>query len=159
MEKKLMKMKKEIQEQNKFYLMLALLGLFAIILLNSGHVAPQYSDPHTADFVHGFVVGLVIVLEVFSLLNIAKNLDALKDETKLRRLYNENHDERTEQIAAIAGQKGLKLATIITLIAALVVSYFSLEAFIAMLACIIIFSATVKICRLYYTRTYTGKDE
>lgn len=34
MEKKLMKMKKEIQEQNRFYSMLALLGLFAIILTN-----------------------------------------------------------------------------------------------------------------------------
>lgn len=101
----------------------------------------------------------MIVIEVFSLLNIAKNLTALKDETKLRRLYNENHDERTEQIEAIAGQKGLKFAIVIVLIAAFVVSYFSLEAFIAMLACIIIFSATVKICRLYYTRTYTGEEE
>ena len=159
MEKKLMKMKKEIQEQNRFYSMLALLGLFAIILTNSGHLAPQYSAPHAAEFAHGVLIGLVIVIEVFSLLNIAKNLTALKDETKLRRLYNENHDERTEQIAAIAGQKGLKFAIVIVLIVAFVVSYFSLEAFIAMLACIIIFSATVKICRLYYTRTYTGEEE
>ena len=154
-----MKMKKEIQEQNRFYSMLALLGLFAIILTNSGHLAPQYSDTHAAEFAHGVLIGLVIVIEVFSLLNIAKNLTALKDETKLRRLYNENHDERTEQIEAIAGQKGLKFAIVIVLIAAFVVSYFSLEAFIAMLACIIIFSATVKICRLYYTRTYTGEEE
>ena len=77
---------------------------------------------------HGFVLGLVIVVEIFVILQFCKNSKALKDEALLKRLYNERHDERAQQIEALASQKSVQIALILAVAAGFIVCYFSLEA-------------------------------
>ena len=88
MEKKMEKMKKEIKTQNRFYLIIAALFLIAQCTNTSGVLTSAYTNPHSAEFVHGFVLGLVIVVEIFVILQFCKNSKALKDEALLKRLYN-----------------------------------------------------------------------
>lgn len=113
MEKKMEKMKKEIKTQNRFYLIIAALFLIAQCTNTSGVLTSAYTNPHSAEFVHGFVLGLVIVVEIFVILQFCKNSKALKDEALLKRLYNERHDERAQQIEALASQKSVQIALIL----------------------------------------------
>ena len=85
MEKKMEKMKKEIKTQNRFYLIIAALFLIAQCTNTSGVLTSAYTNPHSAEFVHGFVLGLVIVVEIFVILQFCKNSKALKDEALLKR--------------------------------------------------------------------------
>ena len=64
MEKKMKKIKKEIKTQNRFYLIIAALFLIAQCTNTSGVLTSAYTNPHSAEFVHGFVLGLVIVVLV-----------------------------------------------------------------------------------------------
>lgn len=157
MEKKIMKMKQEIAEQNRFYGALAVLGLIAVCAMSSGVITSRYSDLHAAEFVHGFIVGIVIVIEILSLYKIVKNHSVLKDETALARLYNELHDERALQIRALSGQKGLQITMVAALAVGLVVSFFSLEAFLGILGVVMLAGIVEKCCLAYYNRTYTGE--
>ena len=93
---------------------------------------------------HGFVLGIVLVMEFYAVIGIGKNLKALKDEKKLARLYNELHDERSEQIEAISSKTGMQIAMILTLAAAIIISPYSFEAFLAMLGAIVIAGITRK---------------
>ena len=157
MEKKIMKMKQEIAEQNRFYGAFAGLGLIVICAMSSGVITSRYSDPHAAEFIHGFIVGIVIVFEILSLFKLTKNRSALKDETVLTRLYNELHDERALQIKALSDQKGLQITMLAALAVGFVVSFFSLEAFLGILGVVLIAGVVRKCCLAYYNRTYTGE--
>lgn len=160
MEKKMERMKNEIVGQNKFYGVIAALGIAMIGMMSSGMIDNAYSlNEHSGDFMHGFVMGIVLVMEFYAVSGIGKNLKALKDEKKLTRLYNELHDERREQIEAISSKTGMQIAMILTLAAAIIVSPYSFEAFLAMLVAIVIAGITRKCCKMYYFRNYTGKEE
>ena len=84
-----------------------------------------------------------------------QNSKALKDEALLKRLYNERHDERAQQIEALASQKSVQIALILAVAAGFIVCYFSLEAFLGMLGVVILTGVVRKCCKIYYTRTYT----
>ena len=88
MEKKMEKMRNEIVGQNKFYGAIAALGIAMIGMMSSGMIDNAYSlNEHYGDFMHGFVLGIVLVMEFYAVSGIGKNLKALKDEKKLARLY------------------------------------------------------------------------
>lgn len=157
MEKRIEKMKNEIKTQNRFYQTLAALFLIALCADTSGVLTSTYTDARAADFVHGFLLGLLIVVELFVIAQLAKNYRALKDEAQLKRLYNERHDERAQQIEALAGQKSIQIALILAIVAGLVVCYFSLEAFLGILGVVILTGIVKLCCKAYFTRTYTGE--
>ena len=155
MEKKMEKMKKEIKTQNRFYLIIAALFLIAQCTNTYGVLTSAYTNQHSAEFEHALVLGLVIVVEIFVILQFCKNSKALKDEALLKRLYNERHDERAQQIEALASQKSVQIALILAVAAGFIVCYFSLEAFLGMLGVVILTGVVRKCCKIYYTRTYT----
>lgn len=66
------KNEKEIKTQNRFYLIIAALFLIAQCTNTSGVLTSAYTNPHSAEFVHGFVLGLVIVVEIFVILQFCK---------------------------------------------------------------------------------------
>ncbi len=157
MEKKIERIKKEIKHQNRLYLATTVVGLVAIAADLSGFLTSAYTNPDAASFVQGFLVGLLAVVEVFSVIRFVKNCKALKDETALRRLYNKCHDERELHIESLAARKGLEITSLFSVIAGLVVCYFSFEAFLGMIAVVIIAGAARKCSKVYYNRTYTGE--
>ena len=154
MDKKIERIKKEIKHQNRLYIATALVGLAAIAVDLSGFPASAYTNPDAASFVQGFLIGLFAAVEVFSVIKLVKNCKALGNETTLRRLY---HDERELHIESLAAHKGLEIATLVSVLAGLVVCYFSFEAFLGMLAVVIIAGAARECSKAYYNRTYTGE--
>ena len=157
MEKKIEKIKQEIKTQNHVYQAIAGLCLIALCVNSSGMLTSAYTDPHAANFVQGFITGIVIFTEFYVFLQFRKNVRVSKDEAQLKRLYNEQHDERTQQIHALAGQKSMQIVSILSIAAGLVVCYFSLEAFLGMLGIVILMGIVKKCCTVYYNRMYTGE--
>ena len=152
LDKKIERIKKEIKHQNRLYIATALVGLAAIAVDLSGFPASAYTNPDAASFVQGFLIGLFA-----SVIKLVKNCKALGNETTLRRLYNKYHDERELHIESLAARKGLEIATLVSVLAGLVVCYFSFEAFLGMLAVVIIAGAARECSKAYYNRTYTGE--
>ena len=65
MEKKMERMKNEIVGQNKFYGAIAALGIAMVGMMSSGMVDSAYSlNEHYREFMHGFVLGIVLVMEI-----------------------------------------------------------------------------------------------
>ena len=153
LDKKIERIKKEIKHQNRLYLATALVGLAAIAVDLSGFPASAYTNPDAASFVQGFLIGLFAAVEVFSVIKLVKNCKALGNETTLRKY----HDERELHIESLAARKGLEIATLVSVLAGLVVCYFSFEAFLGMLAVVIIAGAARECSKAYYNRTYTGE--
>lgn len=78
MDKKINKMKTEIKQQNNFYIAVTALCLIALGTDLSGILTSAYSDPHAANFVNGFILGLFIVVEVFVIMKFVKIRKLLK---------------------------------------------------------------------------------
>lgn len=157
MEKKLEKMRAElrariIQSNSVFILFL----IFFVVDI-SGKLAKYYEQQFAADFIQGFVIGIVIVVELLSLYKLVTYFAALKDDAKLKQLYYKEHDERVLAIDQIAGRNCNKYSMVILLFIAMVVSPFSFEAFIGLIGAVVVIGLTFKICRIYYSRKYTGE--
>ncbi len=150
MEKRLEKMRKEITRQNGLFVSLFLLSSCILTLSQTGLITANYADTARADFISGFLIGLVIVIDFVCILNMVRNAAALKDEKKLTRLYNEKNDERTKQIEALAGGNSIRISMVLLLAIALVASFFSFEAFLALVGSVVVIGLVHKALILYY---------
>ncbi|MCR5273138.1 MAG: hypothetical protein K6E13_09155 [Lachnospiraceae bacterium] len=158
MEKKRELMKSYLIKRNNVFVAIMLLCLAVFYISGRESIIAQYDSINHADFMQGFVTGFLIVMLVFCIYNISKNFQAMKDDTKLTRLYNELHDERAYQIESKAGIFTMSCSVIVMLVLAIIVSFFSFEATLALLAAIFIQAIIKKISKAYYTRTYTGEE-
>lgn len=114
-------------------LMAVVLGIFCILSMGS-----QADDGTMAEgFVAGFQFGLVISIGVLSLVDFIKLSRAIKDETKLRVLYNKEHDERMKTIRSKAGQPLLTITSVLMVIAAIIAGYFNFIVFFTLVAAVL----------------------
>lgn len=153
MEKKLEIMKKEITNKNTIYMSLITMASAVLVLNNSGAISKHYANLAHADFIEGFILGLIASIDLVCVFQLLKNMAALKDEKQLMRLYNEMNDERNKQIQAIAGANAVKMSMVLLIAAALVVSFFSFEAFIALVVAVLAIGILYKGLVFHYKRT------
>ncbi|MBC3802981.1 hypothetical protein GH808_00800 [Acetobacterium fimetarium] len=114
-------------------LVAVVLGIICVISMGS-----QADDGTMAEgFVAGFQFGLVISIGVLSLVDFIKLSRALKDETKLRMLYNKEHDERMKAIRSKAGQPLLTVTSMLMIIAAIIAGYFNFIVFFTLIAAVL----------------------
>ena len=83
-------------------------------------ITARYATSNYADFMQGFVIGMVI--------------------------------------ESLSGKFTVKFAAIFLLLFAIVVSFFSFEAAIAIMAALFILGIAKKVSMVHYTRTYTGEE-
>ncbi len=158
MDKKMEKMREALKRRNLAAFGAVLLSsALAIIVRRPSFAAFAVNQAHF-DFVEGFVTGMCIALDIVFLFVIAKNNAAMKDDKKLTRLYNEIHDERMMKIEALAGKSAVKISAISMVFLALIASFRSVECAIAIIAALSVMAVIKVVCRLYYTRTYTGEE-
>jgi len=114
-------------------LVAVVLGIFCIISMGS-----QADDGTMAEgFVAGFQFGLVISIGVLSLVDFIKLSRAITDETRLRMLYNKEHDERMKAIRSKAGQPLLTITSVLMVIAAIIAGYFNFIVFFTLVAAVL----------------------
>ena len=128
-------------------LLCAVLLLFvAILLYNQFGASDALKDSLAFSFQCGFSAAGSIVL-VFWLM---KYRSALKDETKLRLLYNEEKDERMSAIRAKAGIPMVLILSMALVLGGMIIGYFNETVFVVLIG-VALFQLLVSLgVKLYY---------
>ena len=121
--------KKKIK--TRIVLLCAVLFVFvAILLYNQFGANDALKDSLAFSFQCGFSAAGALVLAAWML----KYRGALKDETKLRLLYNKENDERMKAIRAKAGVPMVLVLSMALVIAGMVAGYFSEIVFVTLIS-------------------------
>ena len=133
--------------KTRIVLLGAVLLLFvAILLYNQFGASETLKDSLAFSFQCGFSAAGSIVL-VFWLM---KYRGALKDETKLRLLFNEENDERMKAIRAKAGIPMVLILSLALVLGGMVIGYWN-ETIFVVLICVSLFQLLVSLgVKLYY---------
>lgn len=83
----------------------------------------------TDGIVSGFQFGLIFGITILAIIQIIKLNIVIKDDKKLKMLYNKEHDERLKAIRSKAGMPMLMITSVMMLIAAIIAGYFNIVAF------------------------------
>lgn len=103
-------------------------------------------------FLIGFQFGLIIAIGVLAIIEVFKLSRTLKDEHKIKLMYNEEHDERMASIRAKCGHPLIQSLCMVIVIVAIVVGYFNFTIFYTLVV-IVIFELFVSLgLKLYYTK-------
>ena len=131
----------------RIILLCAVLLLFVTILLyNQFGASDALKDSLAFSFQCGFSAAGSIVL-VFWLM---KYRGALKDEAKLRLLYNEEKDERMSAIRAKAGIPMLLILSMALVLGGMIIGYFNETVFVVLIG-VALFQLLVSLgVKLYY---------
>ena len=103
---------------------------------------------------HGFISGVSCGLLVLMVIGLVRNLRALKDDKKLRKLYIMESDERTIKIWTSARAASMQTFLMLGLAAGIVAGYFNMTVSITILACVLIHSLLGLLFKLYYSRKF-----
>ena len=133
--------------KTRIILLCAVLLLFvAILLYNQFGASAALKDSLAFSFQCGFSAAGSIVL-VFWLM---KYRTALKDEAKLRLLYNEEKDERMSAIRAKAGIPMVLILSMALVLGGMIIGYFNETVFIVLIG-VALFQLLVSLgVKLYY---------
>ena len=129
-----------------FLLSAIILAFVAILLYNQFGASEALKENLAFHFQTGFSAGGILVF-VFLL---AKYRTALKDEAKLRLLYNEEHDERMSVIRAKAGIPMVLILSMTLVLGGMVIGYFNETVFVVLIG-VALFQLLVSLgVKLYY---------
>ena len=117
-------------------------------------LTPAAGDSHWQSQWRGFVSGASMGVLGLMLYGLIRNIIAMKDEKKLRKLYNQVHDERAIQLFHNARSSAMSVFLIAGLIATIVTGYFSVTVSITLLVCVVFCSVTSMCFKLYYDKKY-----
>lgn len=145
--------KKTIQKRLNF----CIGGIFLFTILfgrNLLHLfTPVVQNKHYVDFFSGFQFGIFFAIELYFVFRVAYYMATLKDEKALRNLYIKENDERSMEIAKRSGIESYRLVIVILLAGAIVVGYFSMEGFIALVAAALVEILVRAGLYAYYSRS------
>ena len=85
---------------------------------------------------------------------LIRNIMALRDEKKLKKLYVETNDERQIQIWTAARSSAMQIFLIVGVVASILAGYFSVIVSITILACLFTQSMIGLGCSLYYSKKF-----
>ena len=117
-----------------------LTALFAILAIGSelgilSIARPTVGDSHWHSGWYGYVTGASCGLFAVMLYRLVRNLRAIKDDKKLKKLYVQVHDERSAQIVILARNTAMQLLLWLGLTASVIAGYFSITVSTTILVC------------------------
>ena len=115
-----------------------------------GFMEPATDNSHWQSMWRGIVTGMSFGIMIVMIAFLIRNVLALKDEKKLKKLYVETNDEREIQIWTAARSTAMQLFLMVGVVAAIVAGYFSMTVSITIIACMFLQSITGFFCMLYY---------
>ena len=137
------------QKKLKFRMLLfGILILFClvIIFINQLGTVLTYTECLAYSFQRGFSAAGILVLVIWMI----KYRAALKDEAKLRLLYNQENDERMQAIRAKAGIPMVLILSLALVLAGMIIGYFNETVFIVLIGAAL-FQLLVSLgVKLYY---------
>lgn len=111
---------------------------------------PAAGDSHWQSQWRGFILGASVALIAMLLFGLIRNIQAMRNEEKLKKLYIKCNDERTIQVQTSAQAAALRTALILGIVAIVVAGYFSVTVSITILACVLSVSLISIGFKFYY---------
>lgn len=154
------------QYKEKLKLMNTIIGICCLILAvfcvlgfagEAGWVSfmtPAAGDSHWQSTWRGFVSGASLGLLALMLYGFIRNLLALKDEKKLKKLYIKESDERQNQIYTQALCAAMRTTLILGLVAVVAAGYFNMTVSITLLVCEFVISLLCMAFKLYFMKKF-----
>lgn len=133
------------------------LAVFAVLAIGSELgwfqiLKPVAGDSHWQSSWNGFITGASCGVFALMLFSLIRNCQALKDESKLKKLYVKENDERTIQIVTLARNTAMQILLLGGLVAVVIAGYFSITVSLTILACIFTASVTSLLLVAYYSK-------
>lgn len=159
MEKKLEKMRKDIQGQ--LGRKSALLGCIIVLIgvVTAGVFPVQSANQDIADYLQGFQLGGLMAVAVITLSQVVRYQKALKDNTNLKQLYYKEHDERLCYIRQKVGKSSMEITPILMIIVAVIAGYFDFKVFVTLVGATVFLSLINIGFKIYYSHTMSGEEE
>lgn len=154
------KFRKKLQKDTRLIGICCLfLGIFmtlAGILVHYGYweINPVAENNHWRDFWQGMIMGGSCGFLLFMVFFIARNLAALHDEARLKKLYAQEKDERTIQIVVYARSRACQIFLFAGLAAAFIAGLFSATVCLTILGCVLLQSLTGLALKVYYCEKF-----
>ncbi len=150
MEKFRIKIKRRIAISSAMVVVSAVLGAYSIYSIT---IADTSTATMSDGFVAGFQFGLIVAIFGLAIIDIIKLNLALRDETKLKVLYNKEHDERLKAIRNKAGAPMIVITSVLMILAAIVAGYFNIVVFYTLVIAVMGQLSISAIVKLFYLKT------
>ena len=118
------------------------------------NLTPAAGDSHWQSQWRGFISGASLGILALLLFGLIRNLLALRDENKLKKLYIKESDERQAQICTLAMSAAMRASLVLWLVAVIVAGYFSVTVSLTLLASLFAVSLVTIGFKLYFMRKY-----
>ena len=118
------------------------------------NLVPSVENSHWQSSWRGFISGASFGILALLLTGLIRNLRALKDEKKLKKLYIKESDERQAQIVAKALCEAMRATLILGLAAVIVAGYFSMTVSLTLLVTVLLVSLMTLAFKLYFGKKY-----
>ena len=151
--------KEKLRIQNLIFSLLSFLMLAFFIWYQAGKAEwvwfPTPAGPDRfQDFWAGFTHGALIGLCLFLVFLMTRNLAAMKDEDKLRKLFIRENDERFQQIMLCARSASTQTFLFAGLAAAIIAGFFSMAVSLTISACVLANGLIALGFEMYYSRKF-----
>ena len=150
MEKFRATVKRRIVISSGMALVTMVLGAYSIYSIIISDIS---TATHSDGFVAGFQFGLIVSIFGFSVFDIIKLSLAINDETKLKVLYNKEHDERLKAIRNKAGAPMIVVTSVLMVLAAIVAGYFNIVVFYTLVIAVAAQLSVSAMVKLYCMKT------
>lgn len=118
------------------------------------NLTPAAGDSHWQSQWRGFISGASLGILALLLFGLIRNLLALRDENKLKKLYIKESDERQAQICTLAMSAAMRASLVLGLVAVIVAGYFSVTVSLTLLTSLFAVSLVTIGFKLYFMRKY-----
>ncbi|KAF5089377.1 hypothetical protein LNN31_00730 [Acetobacterium wieringae] len=150
MEKFKRTVKRRITISSGMALLALVLGAYSIYSIITADIS---TATHSDGFVAGFQFGLIVSILVLSVIDIIKLSLTIKDETKLKLLYNKEHDERMKAIRSKAGMPLIAVTSVLLIIAAIIAGYINITVFYTLIIAVATQLSVSAVVKLYCMKT------
>ncbi|WP_296561277.1 hypothetical protein [uncultured Acetobacterium sp.] len=150
MEKFRTKVKRRIVISSGMAFIAMVLGVFNVYsILITDHSTATHSD----GFVAGFQFGLIVSIFGLAIFDVIKLSLAINDESKLRVLYNKEHDEWLIAIRNKAGAPMIIITSVLMIVAAIIAGYFNIIVFYTLVIAVAAQLSVSAMVKLYCMKT------
>ena len=139
--------KKRVVWLSIFIVIVVFIGIYDAFFLSKAELVKT-----PRNVLQAFQIGLILGLGYIAVVHRIKLARALKDDHKLKLLYNREHDERLKTIRGKAGMPVLMICSVAIIVAAVITGYFNITIFYTLLITGIAQLLMGLILKVYYMR-------
>lgn len=133
-------MKEYRDKLKKALIIYIIITIAAVIMVVGGYLSAAKLDEsqHAYSFARGFQSGLFSAWAVIMIYGIVKNIQALRSEKALKKMYIKEHDERTVLVYQKAKSASFTISILSIMLAAVVAGFYNITAFLSLLGVLVL---------------------